>query len=69
MTEAGGDPGPVATGLTATNLMLLATLVALPVLSLPAIVSGVQVDRGLVQAAIVGAVVFVVTAAVNGALG
>ena len=68
MVEAGGDPGRVATGLTATNLLLLATLVALPVLSLPAILSGVQVDRGLVQAAIVGGLVFVVTAAVGGLL-
>ena len=68
MVEAGGDPGRVATGLTATNLLLLATLVALPVLSLPAILSGVQVDRGLVQAAIVGGLVFVVTAVIGGLL-
>ena len=68
MVEAGGDPGRVATGLTATSLLLLATLVALPVLSLPAILSGVQVDRGLVQAAIIGGLVFVVTAALGGLL-
>jgi len=68
LVEAGGDPSRVATGLTATNLLLLATLVALPVLSLPAILSGVQVDRGLVQAAIVGGLVFLLTAVVGGLL-
>jgi uncharacterized protein (TIRG00374 family) len=51
----GGLPASsVAAGLAATQLLLIAVLAAMPVLSLPAILGGTAVDRGLVRAAVVG---------------
>jgi uncharacterized protein (TIRG00374 family) len=49
----------IATGLTAASLINTATLFALPVLSLPAILGGVAVDRGLARAAWLGVGAFV----------
>jgi len=49
----------IATGLTAVSLINVATLFALPVLSLPAILGGVAIDRGLARAAWLGVGAFV----------
>jgi uncharacterized protein (TIRG00374 family) len=60
MLVGGGLPSArVATGLTAVSLINVATVFALPVLSLPAILGGVAVDRGLSRAAWLGVAVFV----------
>jgi uncharacterized protein (TIRG00374 family) len=50
----------VASGMTASSLLVLGMLLALPVLSLPAIIGGAPVDKGLVKAAVAGAGMFVV---------
>jgi uncharacterized membrane protein YbhN (UPF0104 family) len=50
----------VASGMTASSLLVLGMLLALPVLSLPAIIGGAPVNKGLVKAAIAGAGMFVV---------
>jgi uncharacterized protein (TIRG00374 family) len=49
----------VVSALTAANLLTFATLLALPVLTLPAILAGLPVAKGLVQATVVGAAGFV----------
>jgi uncharacterized protein (TIRG00374 family) len=49
----------IATGLTAVSVINVATLFALPVLSLPAILGGVAVNRGLARAAWLGVGAFV----------
>jgi uncharacterized protein (TIRG00374 family) len=55
----GGLDGPtVASGLTATQLLSVAVIAAMPLLSLPAIVGGAAVDRRLLQTAVVGVVAF-----------
>jgi uncharacterized protein (TIRG00374 family) len=60
MLVATGLPGDrVIAGLTASNLLVFAVVLALPVLAVPAIVRG-GVGHDLVNAAIVGLVVFVV---------
>jgi uncharacterized protein (TIRG00374 family) len=63
-----GLPGNrAAAGLTAVNLLTFAVVLALPVLALPAILRG-GVSKDLVQAAVVGAVVFVVLFAAGAVL-
>ena len=57
LVQAGAEPSRVVSGLTATNLLVFAVLLALPVLAIPAIASG-SVDSGLVHATVVGAAVF-----------
>jgi uncharacterized protein (TIRG00374 family) len=59
LVGAGLQPTQVATGLTAVSVINTATLFALPVLSLPAILGGAAVDRGLARAAWLGVGVFV----------
>lgn len=49
----------VASGLTAVSALSFAMLLALPVLSLPAILGGTPIDRGLAQSAYLGSGVFV----------
>lgn len=67
LLRAGVRRGAIAPGLAASTTMLFATLLALPVLSVPAIVAGAPVDRGLVRAAVLGAGLFVMMVA-TGAL-
>lgn len=63
LVRAGLD-GPATVGaLTAVNLLLFGVLLALPVLAIPALLTG-PVDRSLLQAAFVGVAAFVVIAAV-----
>jgi putative heme transporter len=60
-----GVPGPpVAAALTASNLLVFAVVLALPVLAIPAFIRG-GVSRGLLEVAVVGIVVFVALAAVG----
>jgi uncharacterized membrane protein YbhN (UPF0104 family) len=59
LVGGGMDAALIATGLTAVSLINTATLFALPVLSLPAILGGVAVDRGLARAAWLGVGAFV----------
>ena len=58
LVQAGARPAGVVSGLTAVNLLVFAAVLGLPVLAVPTIIRG-GVDHGLVQATIVGAVVFV----------
>jgi len=58
LVRGGLKPGAVAAGLTAQQLLSLAVLAAMPLLSLPAIVGGSAVDKGLVRTALVGVVAF-----------
>jgi len=60
LVQAGIQPTRVASGLTASSLLSTATVFALPVLSLPAVLSGVPVERGLKQAAVIGAGAFLI---------
>lgn len=60
--------GHAASALTAANLLAFATLLALPLLAVPAIIGGLAVARGLVQAAWLGAVAFAVMAGAGATL-
>jgi uncharacterized protein (TIRG00374 family) len=59
LVGAGMDPARIGTGLAAASLINIATLFALPVLALPAILGGVAVDRGLWRAAVLGVALFI----------
>src|SRR5689334_16404693 len=54
LVESGVASSAVASGLTAANLLIFATLLALPVLTVPGFLAGLPVDRGLVRAALLG---------------
>jgi uncharacterized protein (TIRG00374 family) len=56
---AGMDSTRIGTGTAAASLINVATLFALPVLAVPAILGGVAVSRGLVRAAWLGVALFV----------
>jgi uncharacterized protein (TIRG00374 family) len=56
---SGLDPTTIGTGLTAATFISSATLFALPVLALPAIVFGAPAPPGLVQSAWLGAALFI----------
>jgi len=49
LREAGIPTGSIATGLTAVHFLTFATLVALPVLAVPAVLNGADVADGLVR--------------------
>lgn len=68
LTRAGVPAGSVASGLTASTLLGFGLLLALPVLSLPTILGGTPVDRGLAQTAYLGAVLFAVMIAAGAAV-
>jgi uncharacterized protein (TIRG00374 family) len=68
LIESGIPSATTASGLTAANLLTFATLLALPVLTVPGFLAGLPVDRGLVRAALLGAGVFVALAGVGGVL-
>jgi hypothetical protein len=59
LVRAGVPAARVASALTATTLIGFGFLLALPVLSLPAILGGTPVDKGLAQSAYLGAAVVV----------
>jgi uncharacterized membrane protein YbhN (UPF0104 family) len=68
LVKAGVDPTQVGTGLTAASLVSAATLFALPILSVPAVLAGRPVPSGLAEAAWLGAGVFVAAFAIGGVL-
>jgi len=68
LVQAGEAGGRAASALTAANLLTFATLLALPVLALPAILLGVPVDGGLEAAAAIGAGAFVLLGAAGSLL-
>lgn len=63
LIRAGLPNGRIVSGLGAASLLLFGSVLALPLLSLPAIVGGTPVARGLTQAAVVGAGFFVLMVA------
>ncbi|MCJ7797090.1 MAG: YbhN family protein [Thermoleophilia bacterium] len=66
MLAKGGVDGPrIATSLAAVTVLTTTTLLALPVLSLPAILGGLPVDRSLLRAALIGIMVFVAAVAIS----
>ncbi len=67
LVRSGLDGATVASGLTAASLISTATILALPVFSLPAMLGGAPVDRGLTRAAWIGLSAFVL-AAIGGAV-
>lgn len=68
LVEAGVPGAAAGSGLTAAHLLTFATLLALPALTVPGVMAGLPVERGLVNAALVGAGMFVALAAVGGVL-
>jgi hypothetical protein len=64
LVQAGLQRTGAVAGLTASNLLMLAVVLALPVLATPALVRG-GVDRSLAEAAIAGLVVFAVLFAIG----
>ena len=62
LVQAGVDGGRAVAGLTASNLLTLAIVLALPVVALPALIRG-TVDRSLAELALGGFAIFVVLAA------
>jgi len=59
LIRAGLPSGRIASALAAVSVLLFGTVLALPLLSLPAIIGGTPVARGLEQAAYLGAGMFV----------
>jgi uncharacterized protein (TIRG00374 family) len=68
LTVGGLDGASTAVGLTTVSLLTTATTFALPVLSVPAILSGIPVDEKLSNAAWLGLAIFVVLFAVGVAM-
>jgi hypothetical protein len=68
LVESGLPSATAASGLTASNLLTFATLLALPVLTVPGFLAGLPVDRGLVRAALLGTGLFVALAGIGGIL-
>jgi uncharacterized membrane protein YbhN (UPF0104 family) len=66
LAQAGVDGPRAISGLTATNLMTLAIVLALPVLAIPSLIRGV-VDRNLAEAAVAGFAIFAVLAGLGAA--
>jgi uncharacterized protein (TIRG00374 family) len=64
LVQAGLSRGPVVAGLTAASLLVFAVVLALPVLALPALARG-AVDRDLLEATVLGLVVFVALFAIG----
>jgi uncharacterized protein (TIRG00374 family) len=65
LADAGFDLTSAATAVTVQSLLVTAVLVALPVLVIPGVVTGTQLPESLLQAAWVGAAVFVLLAVVG----
>src|SRR4051794_9610766 len=68
LVRGGLVPATVGSGLAATQLITIAVVAAMPLLSLPAIIGGSAVDRGLVRAAVIGVVAFAVILTATGLL-
>jgi uncharacterized protein (TIRG00374 family) len=59
LVESGVQRGRAAAGIAAVNLLTFAVVLALPLLALPTFLRG-AVDRGLVEATVIGLIVFAV---------
>jgi len=68
LSVAGADPAAAATSLTALSLITTASLFLLPLLSIPAILAGMPVPDGIVQAAWIGAGLFLALGVITVAL-
>ena len=69
MLQRAGFPGArIASALTGASALLFGTVLALPLLSLPALLAGAPVASGLIQAALLGAGVFLVMLAAGTAV-
>jgi uncharacterized protein (TIRG00374 family) len=68
LVRGGVNGATAATGLTAGSLLLVGTLAALPLLALPAVIGGVHVPRGLLNASLLGLGFFVVLFALGALL-
>jgi uncharacterized protein (TIRG00374 family) len=62
LAAAGNDPATAVAGLTAFSLLGIGGLLALPIFVLPAILAGTPVANGLLHAALLGLVAFVLFA-------
>ena len=62
LATAGNDPATAVAGLTAFSLLGIGGLLALPIFVLPAIIAGTPVENGLLHAALLGIVAFVLFA-------
>jgi uncharacterized protein (TIRG00374 family) len=60
LTRSGLPGGRIASALTASSILLAGFMLALPVLSLPAVLAGRPVADGLARAAVLGAALFLV---------
>jgi uncharacterized protein (TIRG00374 family) len=65
LVRAGVPGAAAASGMTASSVIVFGTLLALPVLAVPAVVTGATIDPGLLHAAVAGAVVFAAILAVG----
>jgi uncharacterized protein (TIRG00374 family) len=65
LVRAGVPGAAAASGMTASSVIVFGTLLALPVLAVPAVVTGATIDPGLLHAAVAGAVVFLAILAVG----
>jgi uncharacterized protein (TIRG00374 family) len=65
LVRAGVPAAAAASGMTASSVLVFGTLLTLPVLAVPAIVTGATVDPGLLHAAIAGAVLFLAILAIG----
>jgi uncharacterized protein (TIRG00374 family) len=68
LVEGGASPTTVITGLAAMNLIITAVPLALPVFTLPVILGGTPVPKGLVDATWIGVAAFIVLFAGGAAL-
>jgi uncharacterized protein (TIRG00374 family) len=60
LVRAGVPGGRAASGITASQALLLAILLGLPILALPAVITGTSVDQTLERSAWLGAVAFAI---------
>jgi uncharacterized membrane protein YbhN (UPF0104 family) len=67
LVRAGVPGAAAASGMTASTLLVFGTLLALPLLAVPAILAGAPVDPSLGRAAIAGAALFVLASALGAA--
>jgi putative heme transporter len=68
LIQSGLSGAAAGSGLTAANLLTFATLLALPILTLPGFLAGLPIERGLVRAALLGLGVFAALAGVGAIL-
>ncbi|HEX2414567.1 MAG TPA: YbhN family protein [Thermoleophilaceae bacterium] len=67
LVRAGVPAAAAASGMTASSLLVFGTLLALPLLAVPAVATGVAVDPRLARAAEAGAIIFVAMFALGAA--